>query len=398
MSLLRTVVLEPSSHTNTKTVFRIPSAGKLLMPELRICNFGVTTSGTANGQETYTYGQGIYALLKAVRLYANNILIDQFQDSSRFLVLKNLNTTTNYGYDVNQRTICSNVNMQDEYAPGFTGLKPILNKLLGRLDLSSVLSFLNAVPMLYNYPELRVELEYYTDVTSIFSEDGNSGDPGFTFQVNMPSMLYTQEMDEDKLALVKGEAPKMIAFFAWEREFIQSVNFGQLQSPRVRAFDSKFVNKLVLQKLWNVGRGRTQNVKLGYGRSDAFSSEQINYIINGSKQLMFNGHDLPSRRSAQVNDLLGPIVTPFNSWNTMSDATQLIMFESMYDLTGSLSWDAVSVGRVINRLDVEMTFNDDRFGEDDTLDVWVWASVLKFVNVLPSGQIVVGYQANGTKV
>lgn len=397
MSLLRTVVLEPSSHTNTKTVFRIPSQGKVLMPELRVCNFGVTTGGTANGNETYNYGQGIYSLLKAVRLYANNILIDQCQDCSRYLVLKNLNSTTNYCYDVKQRTLCSNVNMEDEYAPGYTGLKPILNKLLGRLDISDVLPFLDAVPMLYNMPELRVELEYYTDVESVFSADGNSRDAGFTFGVNMPTMLYTQEMDEGKIADVKGDMPKTVAWFCWEREYVQGLPNQRLSVPRVRAFDSKFVDKLVLQKLCEFDAGE-QNPRLGYGRSDALGGEKINYIINGSRALMFNGHDLSARRSAQVNDLLGPIVAPFNTWDVMCNATENVMFESMSQLSGALSWDAISVGKVINRLDVELFYNDDRIGEDDTIDVWVWGAVLKFMNITDKGQIIVGYQANGSQM
>jgi hypothetical protein len=396
MSLLRTVVLEPSSHTNTKTVFRIPSAGKVLMPELRVCNFGAVTGGTADGDETYNYGQGIFSLLKAVRLYANNILIDQCQDCSRYLVLKNLNSTTNYCYDVKQLTLCSNVNMEDEYVTGFSGLKPIVSKLLGRLDLSDVLPFLNAVPMLYNMPELRIELEYNSDVESVFSADGNSGDAGFTFGVNMPTMLYTQEMDEGKIADVKGDMPKTVAWFTWEREFVQGMQNELTNVPRVRAFDSKFVDKLVVQKLFNSAAGG-QNPRLGFGRSDALGSEKINYLINGSRALMFNGHDLSARRSAQVSDLLGPIVTPFNAWDITCAATQDIMFPSMFELTGSLSWDAISVGKVINRLDLEIFFDDDRIGADDSVDVWVWGACLKFLNITDKGQIVVGYQANGSR-
>ena len=402
MSLLRTVVLEPSSHTNTKTVFRIPSGGKLIMPELRVCNFGVTTGGTADGNETFNYGQGIYALIRNVRLYSNNILIDQCQDCAKYLVLKNLNSTTNYCYDVKQRTLCSNVNMQDEYFAGFTGLKPIINKLIGRLDLSDVLNFLSAVPMLYNMPELRVEIEYNTDVTDIFSTDGESRDEDFTFAVNQPTMLYTQEMDDGKVAEAKGDMPKNVAWFAWEREYIQGLP-QQLSVPRVRAFDSKFVDKLVVQKLWydlpGVGQPLVLNERLGPGSSKALGGEKINYIINGSKQLMFNGHDTAARRNAQVNDLLGPLVIPFNTWNIMAEpVTNNIMFPSMSDLNGALSWDAISVGKVVNRLDLEFFYNDNTIAAGDRVDVWVWGAVLKFMTITDKGQIVCGYQANGSSM
>lgn len=387
MSLLRNVVLEASSHTQTKTVFRIPSAGKLLMPELRLCNFGVTTGGTADGLETYAYAQGIFALIKAVRLYSNNILIDQCQDCGRYLSLMNLAGSTSGVYDVHQQTLCSNVNLA-QYGQ-FSGLKVFLNtKLLGRLDLSDVLPFLDSMPMLYDMPELRVEIEYYTNKNDIFSNDGNVQDAGFTFTVNQPTMIYTQEMDDGKVSSMKGEAPQKAAWFAWEREYIQGLINDSLSVPRVRAFDNKFVNTLVVQKLFADAPETTGLLK--NGRSDVLGNNRVNFVLNGKKLLPLNGHDTPARAMAQVADLMGDLVVPFNAWQLMAPAANQSMLKDLSDLSGGLSWDAVSIGTTVNRLDMEFYYSDARA---DLTDVWVWGQVLKFMTITPSGQIVVGYQS-----
>lgn len=390
MSLLRNVILEASSHTNTKTVFRIPSAGKMIMPDIRLCNFGVTSLQNATGLESFCYGQGIYALIKAVRLYSNNILIDQCQDCARYMPLQNLKGSTDVVYDIKQKTLCSNVNLQDSYVTGVSGLKPITHNLLGLLSLKACLPVLESLEVLYNMPELRIELEYVTERTEIFSDDGNGHGGNFTWTVSQPTCVYTQEINEAQIAAIAADIPKKYMWFAWEREFIQDLPTNTNNSPRVRAFDNKFVDTLVIQKI------RDSNVphpKLGVGKSDALPDEKLNYIVNGSKQLMFNGQDLSARRSAGIVDTLGELVTPFNAWDLMPLAGDNTMTLDLAGLDGHLSWAAVSLGKVINRLDLEISFTGMV-----TLDVWAWARVMKVAQVDAKGNWVIGYMGNGSSM
>lgn len=387
MSLLKTVVLEASSHSNSKSVFRIPSQDKLIMPELRLCNFGVVTGGSATGSEKFCYGQGVYSLIKAVRLYSNNVLIDQCQDCSRYMVLKNLAGSSSYIFDVKQKTLCSNVNMQDAYNDqGLTGFKLLTNKLLGRIDLSDCLPFLSSVVALYNMPgELRVEVEYNSDIPTIFSDDGNSADAAFVFNVNQPTLLYTQETDDKAISMAAKEMPSKFMWATWEREFVQGLGNNQVNVPRVRAFDNKFVDVLLIQKILN----GAAHPKLGYGYSHALVGEKSNYVVNGSKQLLFSGHDSHAKASAQVADMLGDLVIPFNAWDNMAANADNIMVDDFATINGKLSWNAIQLSRVINRLDIEMSFTQPNAG--DTCDLWVWGRVFKFAVKDDKGNWMVGY-------
>lgn len=395
MSLLKNVVLEASSHTQTKTVFRIPSAGKLIMPEIRLCNFGVSATANGDGSETFCYGQGIYALIKAVRLYSNNILIDQCQDCSRYMALQNLSGPTDAVFDIKQKTICSNVNLQDEYFTDKSGLKPVESKLLGLLNLQACLPFLSAVEALYDMPgELRVEIEYNTSKLIIFSENGNGHAGNFSFTVSQPTCVYTQEMNEEKVAMVAKEMPSSYSWFTWEREFVQGLPQEVKSVPRIRAFDNKFVGTLVVQKLKNNGE---PHPLLGVGKSDALGNEIINFMLNGSKLLPFNGLDTHARATAKTAELLGTLAIPFNAWDKICAEGDNTMLEDLYALNGALSWSSVALNTVVNRLDMEVQFQD---GEQpgEPCDIWVFAKVLKFAVKDAKGNWVVGYQANGSRM
>ena len=392
MSLLRNVVLEPSSHTQTKTVFRIPSAGKLLMPDIRLCNFGVSAKQNGTDLETYNYAQGIYSLIKAVRLYSNNILIDQCQDCSRYLPLQNLSGSTEAVYDIKQKTVCSNVNLNTSLVDKVVGLKERTTNLLGLLSLKACLPVLSSLEMLYNMPgELRVEIEYNTAKELIFSNDGNGRGANFSFTVSQPTCLYTQEMNEEVVAKAASEAPKKFMWFTWEREYIQSMPMNVNNTPRVRAFDNKFVDVLVTQV---IREPQISHPKLGYGKSDALQNQRLNYVVNGSKLMMFNGQDLAARRVAGVVDSLGDLVVPFNAWDNSVANADDTMSKDLVALGGSLSWSCVSLGRVINRLDLEFYFSGIAPAND--VDLWVWGRILKVATMDAKGNWVVGYGGNGS--
>jgi hypothetical protein len=391
MSLLRNIVLEASSHTQTKTVFRIPSSGKLLMPDIRLCNFGVSSKVNGTGLESYCYGQGIYALIKSVRLYSNNILLDQCNDCSRYMALQNLKGAPDTVLDIKQKTLCSNVNLQDSWFGTVSGLKPITHNLLGLLSLKSCLPLLESMDVLYNMPgELRVEIEYNTDKTEIFSNDGNGRGNDFSFTISQPTCVYTQETNEEQIAAIAADVPKKYMWFTWEREYIAALTGGINNTPRVRAFDNKFVDLLVVQKIRDPN---VSQVKLGFGRSDALPNERLNYIINGSKQLMFNGQDIAARSTAALVDSLGDLSIPFNGWTKMVPAGDTSMTGDLALLNGQLSWACVSIGKVINRLDLELYFTGV-----GAVDVWTWGRILKIAQVDDKGNWVVGYVANGSQM
>lgn len=386
MSMLRTVVLEASSHTQSKTVFRIPSQGHLIMPDIRLVNFGVSATQNGNGLESFAWSQGIFALIKSIRLYANNVLVDELKDASRVLCLEALKGNSSYCFDSKSVLLGTNVNLEPETYNGKSGLKYVAPKLLGRLSLEDVLSVCKTATSFNNWPkEIRVEVEYNTDKMVVFSNDGNGHAGNFSFTVSQPTCLYTEEMAEEVLKDLTQKGGSLM-FQEWEREYIASVPQNVNNQIRVRAFDNKFVDSVVLQMI----KDGQVDAYLGYGKSDVLAGQKVNWIVNGSKLLSFNGLDTAARCAGAMADYTQAMVVPFNGWD--AQPANVSATANLGRVSAKLGWCPVYLQTVINRLDLEVLHT-----EVVPTDIWVWGRVVKFMSYDEMGNVVVGYMANPNK-
>jgi len=406
MSLTRTIVLEASTHSNTKSVFRIPSKGKLLLSKLRLVNFGISSLSHSTGLENFAYGSGVYSLISSLRLYSGNVLLDEIKDAHRYLSLANLMGTTSYNWDVRQKTLCSSVNVEslqfEDIEPvARVTLKPKADKLLGMVDLSDFLSVCEATPAFWDWPDMRLEVEYNTRKEYIFTNDGEGRRAGLTWVVSQPTLLYTEEMDEDMIKttvskLTKAGATSLV-FNCYEREQLATVTDGVQTSIRVRAFDNKFLDSLIVQVINPdydnplAGSG----TKLLQGRSDMVDQLKLNWMLNGSKLLMFNGFNTPARQSASFADYTVNMVTPFNGWDILDPADAVVeefISADVNALSGHMHWTSVDIKSMVNRLDMDIFHNGN-----DPVDFWVWGYVTKFINKDAQNNIVVGYYGDSAQ-
>lgn len=397
MSLTRTVVLESSSHTNTKTVFRIPSKGKLILSQLRLVNFGIESLSHTDGNENFAWASGVYSLISAVRLYSGNVLLDELKDAHRYLSLANLTGTTSYNWDVRNKTLCSSVNVETEalVENKKLDLKPKANKLLGMVDLSDFLAICESTPAFWDWPDMRVEVEYNTKKEFIFSSDGQGRRVGLTWTVSQPTMLYTEEMDEMTIkqtasALSKNGASSLV-FNCYEREYLAEVPDDVQNSVRLRAFDNKYLDSLVVQVIDPAydDVGLQLSNKLCQGRSDMVDGLKLNWMLNGSRLLPFNGLDTAARQCANMADYTVDMVVPFVGWDQLAPANNVV--EEFVDkqvnlLQGHLHWISVDIKNMVNRLDMDIYHNGN-----GPVQMWVWGYVTKFVTKDSKDNIVVGY-------
>lgn len=388
--MLKTNILQPQSHSNSQTTFRIPSSGKVIMSNFRLINFGCTVT-EGDGNENFVYNAGAYALLKSVRLYSGNTLLDQCQKCNQIAGFNMLKGSTDDLYDIQSVSACTNLNIRKhkvEYvdAEYETDLQLLNNKLRARIELSRVLNMLNSIDYFASWPDLRVELEYHSNPALVLATSGNPG----AFTVHKPELVFEDMVDEEmKMEAMKEQAGNLsLQWFCWEPEVINNLGNG-FQSVRVRAFDNKLLNQVVVMTQF-LNSEPLDN--LGACYSEEFD-QQTNFMLNGKRLLPLNGHNCSARRGAECSDLslVGvcvPNIAVLDD-NGIDFAETEQFSESLQELYTSLAFGAVEINQVVNRLDLELTRSADYAANYSCL---LWGSVMKFLTKSPSGQFVVGYQ------
>lgn len=392
MSQPRTNILEPVTHNNKKTVFRIQSDSRVIYSDMRLIDFGISAIGGATGQENFAYVSGAYALIKNIRLYSGNTLLDQCQDVDRIMGHHMLRGSTMDKFDLDQKLVCNSLNIREnlvdvvnnEYQ---TDLQILSNKLLARLKVDEMLLLLKSITYFAGWAgDLRLEIEYNTDPSVILASNGFQG----PITVNRPSLVFEDEMDEQTtMDLIKEQSGRLsLVWNTYEREYLASLGAG-LNAVRIRAFDNKMVNHLLM----SVGLANglyDDGLNLGHGYSLELG-QRVNFIVNGMRLLPLSGMDTAARRAASTADqsVLG-LCVPTGCNNLAPAVEQTYFSETLFALFGKLSWSAVELNQVINRLDLEFVLPADFQAQ---YSAYVWASVMKFLVKDANGGIVVGYQA-----
>lgn len=392
MSQPRTNILEPITHNNRKTVFRVQSDSRVIYSDMRLVDFGLSAVAGGTGQENFAYASGAYALIKNVRLYSGNTLLDQCLDADRIMGHHMLRGTTMDKFDLDQKLVCSSLNIRELQVDLVnnqfqTALQPLANKLLARIKLDEMLLLLKSLTYFAGWAgDLRLEIEYNTDPTVVLAGDGVQG----AMTVNRPSLVFEDEMDEQTtMDLIKEQSGRLpVVWNTYEREYISSLTSG-LNAVRIRAFDNKMVNHLIMSVGYANG---APNEDLGNGYSLELG-QKVNFVVNGVRLMPLAGMDSAARRAASAADqsVLGLCVpTGCHDLTTIDIEAQNEFSLPLAQLFGGVAYSAYELNTVINRLDMEFSLAAD-YAEQNS--AYIWASVMKFLVKDAAGGIVVGYQA-----
>jgi hypothetical protein len=303
----------PFFHSNTRTEFRVASMDKVVLSNLRLCEFGcsqVIPSGTNPPEASYVRGAGLFALIKNIYLYSGSVIIDQMRDVSRFMGFKNLIMTSAEAEDLNRFLLCSNSANDLSTGADDEGNRVEylgqLNKLIGRVPLSQIFSLLNATDFFNSWNDLRLVIEYNTDVRDIFSNTGSLTRPT-GFVVNTPLLAWDElvmGLNERDVMLKEAKQVKL-AYEQVERERWYIPANQPYFSQRLRAFDEKIVSRLVVQ----TAIPNTFSDAMGRSYSQPVLGEKINFVINGRKHLPYQGADTPNKKLAMCLDSFGDLMT-----------------------------------------------------------------------------------------
>lgn len=391
----------PFFHSNTRTEFRISSADKVVLSNLRLCEFGcssVVPVGTNPDEASYVRGAGLYALIKNIYLYSGSVLIDQLRDVSRFMGFKNLIMTSAEAEDLNRFLLCSNsgVGLSTGFDEESNRVEYLgqLNKLIGRVPLTQIFSLLNATDFFNSWNDLRLVIEYNTDVRDIFSNTGTLVRPA-SFVVNTPLLAFDElvmGLNERDVMLKEAKSVKL-AYEQVERERWYIPSNQPYYSQRLRAFDEKIVSRLVVQ----TAIPNSFSDSMGRSYSKAVLGEKLNFVINGRKHLPYQGADTPAKKLAMCLDSFGDLMT-FTGQNDIIAEDNI---PEVYDNTtqstmegsNGMSLLSCDILNRVNTLDCE--FSRDLSVEDIStlveLEMWAYGAVSMYLVKNADGSIQTGY-------
>jgi len=391
----------PFFHSNTRTEFRIASADKVVLSNLRLCEFGcssVVPVGTNPDEASYVRGAGLYALIKNIYLYSGTVLIDQMRDVSRFMGFKNLIMTSAEAEDLNRFLVCSNsaVGLSTGYDEEANRVEysQQLNKLVGRLPLSQIFSLLNATDFFNSWNDLRLVIEYNTDVRDIFSNAGNLIRPA-SFTVNTPLLAFDElvmGLNERDVMLKEAKQVKL-AYEQVERERWYVPANQPYYSQRLRAFDEKIVSRIVVQ----TGLTNQFSDSMGRSYSKAVLGEKINFVVNGRKFLPYQGADTPAKKLAMCLDSFGDILTFTGQNDIIAEDNIPFVYDnstqSTLEGTNGMSLLSCDILNRINTLDVEYARDTTEMGISTTveLEMFAFGAVSMYLVKNADGSIQTGY-------
>lgn len=394
-----TSILQPIFFSNSRVEFRLDGSNKVLSANLRLSNFGsVPVPGAGDPDPLYYIGSGVYGLIKQITLYSNGVIIDEVKDANRWLSISALVNSTANAWDTTQKLLCNGLNLQHQEALSsaqLLTLRPQTPKYVGMIYLNNIFPMLKAVNgWLIDFKDLRVVIEYNTDVASVFQALGNGPVRPASFTPTQPVMLYDELLDDELLAEKLATKTMTWEYAAIQREAINIAasvaDTADSTVVRLRSMDGHLVDKVLLQV---VGAGVIHPL-LGYGYSaNAFGNgDSINLVLNSQRLLPQNGLNTPARKSAALFDSLPDgnmqIFTMSNDiLSTTGDVgTNVFDAASTKLLLNTLAFTSVDIKTVVNQLDIEYTRKANA-NAMPAYQIWIWSRCMTYGIKNPDGSI-----------
>ena len=291
------------------------------------------------GNPTYNSYIGALSSIKSIRLLNGRDELDSCRECNRHLSFKRFSKSAQKNISNNQPSY------KHDYAPVLSGdgtgadaaaaLKEIVKSMdLGGianrrvaateaatpkayLDLREVFPFLKSVEVLPQslFPQLRVVIEYETDVRNMISVDNQ------TVTTTRP-LLACDVIEDKELVSMMSKELNGATWDAVEHDLIRipannADATALLTSRRLNGFNNKrlmrfYIAKAPNNKAENVGAANA--VKPGGDlHSQAFLNEVFQVRVNGSNKLSANGAEFPTQRLSMTVDAYGECSTYYGS-------------------------------------------------------------------------------------
>jgi len=399
---INTKLIDPNVYvSNLRVEFQLPKGD--YGNRMRLMNVGLT----AAGNPSYNTYLGALASIKSVRLLNGRDELDSCRECNRYLSFKRFNKSDSKNLGLGQQS------MKNQYGLCVSGTgsgADVANAVIVKqtamslgnsniqlttdeattpkayLDLRECLPILQSIEVLPGdlFPQLRLVIEYETDVRNLISVDNQ---PVTTTR----PLLACDVMEDEGLVNAMMSELNGATWSAIEHDLtrIPANNADATQSNvnRLNGFNNKrmmrfFIQKCPTNKARNVGAANA--VKDGGDLiSQAFLDENFNVKINGRPKVSRNGAEYPNQRLSYLVDAYGECNSYYGSNRMGADQGSTI---TAGVLDGSKNdWYGLYVNDTIKdfELEISRTTKANTKGanfdvpESDGYDVHVFADIRK---------------------
>lgn len=430
MSLSNSVkihLLDPAVHNAQRTEFRLDDA--FWASSLKLVDVGVY-SAQVNGDQTGLYYSSINGVLNSIKnitLFSGSTVLDQVQELAAYGSVKNLMVSDQGSEDISRFQLLNGISLTQ--APGGRGLTtqatdkdydatydltldPAISTLVrknrhnnqiqlassesgvsGMLLLSDYLEMLKSVPVLAQLPELRIVLEWNTNVLDYYNDANAPAAPGSpTFTPIRPQLLAEELLGQ---APVKGMQKIPYVSTMVERFVVPTAADGTTVATSFRsgAFRQRYVKDFIFYNQTSTSDGWM----LRNNRSVAQKGEKLQLVVNGKKFLPDQGIDHEAMKMQFFNQTLGSLNVPLaaalsSTADVVAGRDNILADATTRKLAHNMSVTAVAINDVIDRLDIEYQRTGSTLAADQTasFNLLVFGHVQRLLEV-QDGKIRLSY-------
>ena len=336
----RTQLLDPTSHTASRTLWRIPAGVKYLTQKLRAINFRVTNNSSL---PIYFRQNGIYELIKQISVENfNGVVIDSITSmdylGQRMTHMEN-GTSQMFGRQMFQNMCLSVTNpLMGQLALTEIQGKDDVTKIWAHIDISFALQYLQA-RMVAN-EGLQVVITWNTDYTQTWGFDG------------IPVLAF-----DEVLAPIPVDKAQNVVFNTIIPDRLDILVSGGTDQPvqqitRLNSFFQQYIKNLYY---FNATPNSQEDSPFTYWQYSPFATknEKFAIVIDGRKILTLQGIDTDAKKLASFSDWTGSAGLPGVA-SYYADITANEVKWGLYNpnlaqkMSGNLSFGALGINQFVN--------------------------------------------------
>jgi len=366
MAEYRTILMDPTSTTQNRTVFKIDAGLRFMAKKVRVINFGLSN---LNGDGVYFNHAGVYSLVSRVSI--NNLQgqeIDRLINPSAYMGIKLLHMPNSAQFSLARQmsqNMCSSIFCNSFSQVSLTEQSQRDDaSLMGNslyLDISFMLQFLMSRNILENGYTLTIEW-------------AGSDVLGYEYSFTRPPVLCLDEV----LTPIPSDPPASVYLTVVPDKIVMSAGTNNFER-RLNSYYNQYLHNLYY---FNIGNKRDNFLELPLGKI----GEKVEITINSQKLIPLKGVDQMGKKIAFLHDFTSelttcnygayvPLAPSASSYGTAPRGLYNPNLGIHYD--ANFSYGCLRIDKYIGQ-DITMSYNMAEVVPDNTTDtVYILAEILR---------------------
>jgi len=323
----KTLLIDPQSHNQQRTVFTIPAGLKVDAKKIRLCNFDISN---VNGNALYFNHNGVYSLLSKVSITSlKGTQIDRVQNVD-IMGLRLLHMENAQQYAVSRQL---SQQMCDSVFVNNLGQAKITEE--SQKDDATSISVYIDISFMLQYLQCRNVID---EGCTILLEWADSSTCGFNFSFNIPPTLAVDEF----LGNVPSDPEVEHTFLTIIQDKLIVPPTQNSFEKRLNAFYDEYIHNVYYYNIQDKASNPFLNPMAQVG-------EQLEITIDGRKLIPLKGINNDAKKLAMLNDFAGEVCLP--SYDSAISIPAFVGFRNPnlgINYTGNWSYGCFALDRTIN--------------------------------------------------